>query len=197
MDAFPDLLQPIPGPNPSGQDARYSGLYDQIKEARRQDLDLPQGEWVHERKIADWGKVIQLCSGALTTTTKDLQIAAWLTEALLHRRGVSGLTEGLNLLRGLIDQFWPTVYPRSQDDELEFRAGPLEWVGSRLGEAVNSLPLPPAGVGRFEVNSCLAALGELETVCDARFGEVPPAFPCIADIAPVCQSYTQTSRSHT
>ena len=42
MSSFPDLLRPIAGPNPSGEDTRYTGIYDQISEARREDPDLPQ-----------------------------------------------------------------------------------------------------------------------------------------------------------
>jgi len=39
-----DLLTPIPGPNPSGQNLRYV-LYGPIKEARREDDEVPQGDW--------------------------------------------------------------------------------------------------------------------------------------------------------
>jgi type VI secretion system protein ImpA len=44
-----DLLNPIPGENPSGASLRYEPVYDKIKEARREDDDAPQGEWAHER----------------------------------------------------------------------------------------------------------------------------------------------------
>src|SRR5258706_423802 len=49
-----DLLNPIPGENPSGANLRYAPVYDKIKEARREDDDAPQGEWKHERKGYDW-----------------------------------------------------------------------------------------------------------------------------------------------
>ncbi len=52
-----DLLNPIAGDNPSGEDVRYDNkllLYDKIKEARRQDDNLAQGAWEHERKAADY-----------------------------------------------------------------------------------------------------------------------------------------------
>lgn len=205
MPSLSDLLRPIPGPNPSGQDTRYTGVYDQIKEARREDPDLPQGHWAHERKTADWCAVANLCTDALVNKTKDLQVASWLTEALVHQYGFPGLSDGLNLLRGLVDQFWTTVYPRSEEDELDFRAGPLEWVGSRLDVAVKNVPLTPTGLDWFgwaackpelptegvgtvgqiarhyrarvnELDSCLAALGELEAICEARFGDMAPRF---------------------
>ena len=40
-----DILNPIPGDNPSGENLRYAPVYDKIKEARRQDDDAPQGQW--------------------------------------------------------------------------------------------------------------------------------------------------------
>ena len=41
---LPDnLLNPIPGENPSGEDLRYAPIYDQIKEARRAEDEAAQG----------------------------------------------------------------------------------------------------------------------------------------------------------
>ena len=39
-----ELLAPIPGDNPSGVELRYEPLFDQIKEARRDETDLPPQE---------------------------------------------------------------------------------------------------------------------------------------------------------
>src|SRR4051794_16876218 len=58
-----DLLQPIPGENPSGVSLRGSELYAQVEEARRKDDDLPKGVWKEgrEAKRANFGKAAQLC----------------------------------------------------------------------------------------------------------------------------------------
>src|SRR3954452_6280702 len=106
-----DLLNPIPGANPSGENLKYAPVYDKIKEARRQDDDAPQGEWQRERKIADYIQVLKLAGDALATKSKDLQLAAWITEALVNREGFSGLNQGLKLTQGLIVNFWDTLYP--------------------------------------------------------------------------------------
>jgi type VI secretion system protein ImpA len=136
-----DILAPIPGDNPSGANLRYAPIYDKIKEARREEEDIVQGDWARERKVADWTLTIKLISEALATKTKDLQLAAWLTEALLRKEGIGGLQEGLALLRGMVEQFWETVYPELEDGDAEFRAAPLEWVGERLEKAVKNVPL--------------------------------------------------------
>ncbi len=67
------LLAPIPGDNPAGESVQYSGIYDEIREARRADDTLTKGDWEHEPKVAEWPKVVDLSTSALTSKTKDLQ----------------------------------------------------------------------------------------------------------------------------
>jgi type VI secretion system protein ImpA len=138
---FPeDLLNPIDGPNPSGADLRYT-LYDTIKEARREEAVPPPGMTERDRKVADNAVVIKLATEALTKQTKDLWLAAWLTEALLKQKGFAGLRNGLALCRGLVDGFWDTLYPGIEEGDLEARSGPLEFVGKALDVALRSVPI--------------------------------------------------------
>jgi type VI secretion system protein ImpA len=136
-----DILKPIAGDKPSGASLRYAPIYDKIKEARREDDELAQGAWQHERKVADWVLVAKLCQDAIATESKDLQLAVWLAEALLKRAGIGGLCEGLALCRGLVEQFWDTLYPELEDGDAEQRAAPLDWLGTRLIVSVKSVPL--------------------------------------------------------
>lgn len=119
-----DLLRPIPGTNPSGQNLRYT-LYDAIREARREDDDLLQGEWEHERKKADYAAVLRLCSDALTNKTKDLQLAVWATEAAFVKEGLQGLSDGLRVTTHLLGQYWDTIYPELDDGDPAPRSGVL------------------------------------------------------------------------
>ncbi|HTW57158.1 MAG TPA: type VI secretion system protein TssA [Terriglobales bacterium] len=148
-----DLLNPIPGDNPSGVYVRHDTkllLYDKIKEARRQDDALAQGDWQHERKLSDFPQVSKLAQEALATRTKDLQLAAWLTEALLQTEGFAGLRQGLDFCTGLLTNFWDTLYPPVEDGDLELRAGPLEFLGTQLDVALKSRPLAKAGYDWFK-----------------------------------------------
>jgi type VI secretion system protein ImpA len=140
-----DLLNPIPGANPCGENLRYAPVYDQIKEARREEADIAQGDWQTAVKKADWPLVIKLSGEVLAKKSKDLQLAAWLTEALLRREGFSGLSAGLGLMRALLDNFWEGLYPEIEDGDTEMRAMPLDWLGSRLDEAVKSVPITRSG----------------------------------------------------
>ncbi len=140
-----DLLTPIPGDNPSGESLRYAPVYDKIKEARRQDDDAPQGEWQRERKLADWPLVIKLTGEALATKSKDLQLAAWLTEAMLRREGFAAFGGSLAVIAGLIDNFWDTLYPELEDGDVELRATPVEWISTKFDDLIRQVPIVKGG----------------------------------------------------
>lgn len=130
------ILQPISEENPAGENLQYSGLYDEIREARRADENLSQGQWQIELKVADYGKVIALAVPALTTKTKDLQIAAWLSESLVKEYGFAGLRDSFKLLSGLQENFWETLFPEIDEGDMEGRANAVEWMDDKTSLAV-------------------------------------------------------------
>ena len=136
-----DILNPVPGENPAGADLRYDPVYDKIKEARREDDDLNQGAWKHERKLADWLLTAKLCEEQLATRSKDLQLAAWLAEAAIKKRGLDGMIESLSLVESLVGTFWDHLYPALEDGDAEFRATPLDWLSNQLITLVRELGL--------------------------------------------------------
>jgi type VI secretion system protein ImpA len=136
------LLAPIAGPRPTGRDVRYEGDYELIIEARREDnAALPQGVWLHDLKRADWADVQRLCTDSLSTRSKDLQIASWLTEALVHLQGFAGLAHGFALLGELCERFWPDLYPAIEEGDLSGRVAPLEWLNEKLPSLLRSQPI--------------------------------------------------------
>lgn len=135
------VLAPIAGENPAGEDIRYSQTYEDIKEARRADDLLDRGAWQTEVKTSDWEKVQKLATEALTNKTKDLQIAAWLTEALIATDGFEGLLTGLKIVTGLLTGYWDSLYPLIEEGDLDYRAAPLEFMNEKLWSAVKGIPL--------------------------------------------------------
>jgi type VI secretion system protein ImpA len=133
------ILTPIPGDSPAGADLRYDAVYEEIREARRAEDPLAEGGG--EPKQPDWDKVIDLSVGALTAKSKDLQLAAWLTEALIHAEGFEGFAVGVNVLTGLLEKYWDTVFPVLEEGDLEYRAGPLEFLNEKLWVALKSVPV--------------------------------------------------------
>jgi len=135
------LVQPVSNDLPSGEDLRYTEVYDKIKEARRADEQLEQGEWRTNVKTSDWREVVQLSCSALSERSKDLQIAVWLTEAWINLHGYAGLAAGLALVHRLFNDFWPTIHPAMEEGDLEYRIGPLAFLNEKLPATVYRVAL--------------------------------------------------------
>ncbi|SMC22825.1 type VI secretion system protein ImpA [Andreprevotia lacus DSM 23236] len=136
------LLAPISDSAPSGADIAYEPIVDEIKEARRADDDyLSQGDWKTDIKVADWPKAKKLAAEALSTRSKDLQITAWLIEAVTNLHGFAGAAEGFALLDGLLQQFWDTLHPEKDGDDVELRIGRLVWLDNNLPQTLRRIPM--------------------------------------------------------
>lgn len=136
------LLKPISDDKPSGEDFSFSDEFDVIKEARRfDDPKLSQGDWETDLKIADWPKVKKLCTEILTKQSKDIQVTAWLTESLGMLHGFQGLSEGLIATSQLLEQFWETIYPQKEGEDLEERVAKIEWMLTMLRDIVAVIPI--------------------------------------------------------
>jgi type VI secretion system protein ImpA len=57
--------------------------------------------------------------------SKDLEIAAYLIEALTRLKGFAGLRDGFRLVRELVERFWDGLYPTPDEDGLETKIAPL------------------------------------------------------------------------
>lgn len=159
-DVLAPLLAPIPGAAPAGRDLRYDPRYDAVREARREDAELPAGGLATERKVADWARVQKDTAALLSTESKDLNLAAWHAEALLRRTGLGGLAGGLDVMRGLLAEFWDGLYPELEDGDAELRLGPLEWVGSRLDLPVRQVAVAQGGLTFLQYRESLLVPSE-------------------------------------
>ena len=163
-----DLLAPIPGNSPGGISLRYDPITDKIKEARREDVDAPQGAWKTAVKIADHAQVVKLASEAIATRSKDLQLAVWLVDSHLKRDGFAILPACLRFIRDLQDQFWDTLYPEISDGDLEMRAAPLEWLGAKLEDPLRMLPITTTGLGWVKYKESRAVGYETDATSDEK-----------------------------
>jgi type VI secretion system protein ImpA len=153
---FAALLAPVPGDDPSGSPIPLE-LRQQLEDARREDdpddyePDDPMRPETFRR--ADWSGIVRLSEATLTQSSKDLLVAARLTEALVRLHGFAGLRDGLHLLRELVEQCWDRLRPPVEDGDVEVRAAPFFWLddpdkGARLPTTIRRVPL----VARQEVN---------------------------------------------
>ena len=134
------LLAPVPGDAAEGASLRDGGdnaaefmlLGDTGRQARRMQMEL--GSWVNEqrrpeiffgteRQIGEapepnWADVVRRAGDLLTNRSKNLEVAAWLLEALIETDGLAGLGQGAAVLAGLIERYGPVLYPRLDTADL-------------------------------------------------------------------------------
>jgi type VI secretion system protein ImpA len=166
-----DLLTPIAGENPSGADLYYDKVFDQIKEARREDDEsLPEGDMVlAQKKKADHRQVVKLAGDTLAARSKDLRLAGWLLESQLRMEGFKILAPGIELLLGLQQTFWPTLYPMIEEGgDLELRSLAVEAAARQIVQSVRKAPLTKSGLS-FEGYLESRAVGyEKDATSDAK-----------------------------
>ena len=138
----------IAGDRPTGEDMSFSAEFDTIKEARRAEEDLPQDEWQRDIKLAEWPSVKQMAADLLMNKTKDLQLCAWLTEALTQLHGFPGLYAGLTVTREIVATFWDHLFP-SLEDGIEVRSGKIAWINANLPSVIDTISLTEKSAGGY------------------------------------------------
>ena len=137
------LLAPIPGDLPQGIDLRedftarspYSRLRDARSGARdaEKQLEAPAPDAPPPDPAPLWRILHDLGVQMLTEKTKDLETAAWVTEALVRSDGLAGLAAGSRLIAGLADRYWNDIYPLPDDYGMETRVAPITGLNGRDG----------------------------------------------------------------
>jgi type VI secretion system protein ImpA len=147
------ILAPIPGDRPTGIDVRTdyspSSIYYRLRDARadardaERQADSPDaGARVSEEALqARWRPVASLAGAALKETAKDLEIATWLTEALVRTAGLAGLTAGATIIAGLSQRYWDELFPTPEDSDLEMRVAAVAGLSGQGADGTLMQPL--------------------------------------------------------
>lgn len=132
--------KPVAADAPGGVSARDEADFAALQGEVRK-LELP------DRPAVNWDLVVTNGSRILAGRSKDLLVAAYLTLALLERRGFPGFVDGLTILRDLVTHFWETLHPDVK--RARGRLAAFEWLSERGAAAVTRLgerPVPAAQV---------------------------------------------------
>ncbi|MDR2598507.1 MAG: type VI secretion system ImpA family N-terminal domain-containing protein [Holosporales bacterium] len=144
-----DIIAEIPGTTDGvGSDLSLTSVYDEIKHARfEEDSNLSLGVWERDLKKADWKLVENLTVDSLKNRTKDLQVLAWLIEAIVVLRGFEGILEATELLRSFLESFWASCYPKTNDHEsdIEYKYRILDWIYDTVAKRMLYIPFAKLG----------------------------------------------------
>ncbi len=110
------LTQPISADAPSGEDLEYDQDFVALEDAVRTEPEQQFGDTLIAATEPEWDSVRKRAV-TLLTRTKDLRVALYLTQALIHGSGLEGLAQGLTLIRALLENYWDTVHPQLDPDD--------------------------------------------------------------------------------
>lgn len=150
MFELEELIQPISDESPCGEDLRLDAsvesIYYKLRDCRnsarkeeRQALIDPD----NYDSIADgWVELADLAITALKEKTKDLEVSAWLIEALTRINGLEGLVKGYQLASELINRYWDDgLYPAEDEDGLTTRVSPISGLNGYDGNGSLIMPI--------------------------------------------------------
>jgi len=174
------ILQPLEGGSPAGRDLRldvtpqspYFRLRDARSEARAEERQADNEPDAGDNGSRHWNTVKELALTVLESTSKDLEIAAWLTESLVRSEGLSGIETGARILSGLVESFWNAgLFPAIDEDGMETRLASIGGLNGQGGTGTLLQPLrkivlferqdgTPVTVWQFEQSEDVAGIGD-------------------------------------
>ena len=149
------LVLPISEAAPCGGDPRSdpspTSVYQALKDARHAAADAERGlergfaeegdaKKADETSKKSWSLILAEGPPLIKSVAKDLEVAAWVTEAALRAHRLAGLRDGLRCTAELVDRYWDEVFPLPDEDGLETRLAPL--AGLSGGDAEGRLITP-------------------------------------------------------
>ncbi len=192
-----DLLEPISGENPAGEDLNGNAEWNVLQRLRR----TAYSDQGRHGKTA-WTKLRKSSAEALCSVSKDLRIGVLWAAANTHLEGFEGLAEGVRLVSGLWSRYGSRRVDDHPDDEdlLPFAVESLEvnLLQVRLAESgftfttvINSRTDPELAsqiqseVARYrnrwlplrsKLNAVDAVFQEFQKMVAQRVGTTPAAF---------------------
>ncbi|MGD9879297.1 MAG: type VI secretion system protein TssA [Reyranella sp.] len=154
-DDLEAILAALPGDQPVGTDLREdytpTSVYFRLRDARadardaERQADSPdrqgEGGGGEEALQGKWRPVAELAAGALKESTKDLEIATWLTEALVRTAGLEGLKAGASVIGGLVERYWDGLFPLPEEGDMEMRVAAVAGLSGQGADGTLMQPL--------------------------------------------------------
>jgi type VI secretion system protein ImpA len=145
---FEAILAPLAGEPPTGVDLREdyapNSIYFRLRDARAGARDAErqaETEGGDEGLPALWRPVATLAMTALKANSKDLEVATWLTEALVRIAGLRGLMAGAAVISGLVERYWDGVFPMPDEHGMETRLAAVAGLSGQGADGTLMQPL--------------------------------------------------------
>ena len=104
------LLQPVSAEQPCGPDLSNDPLFGELEAILKGKPEVEIGSEKRPAEPPDWGG-LKARSAEYFGKSKHLRVATWLCCSFLKTDGLRGFRDGLQLIRGLLERYWPSLYP--------------------------------------------------------------------------------------
>ncbi|HEY4264836.1 MAG TPA: type VI secretion system protein TssA [Micropepsaceae bacterium] len=142
------LLAPISEGAPAGANIREdvvpTSVYFRLKDARsaaRSAEKRADAEGEYLGVTPEWRTIQDLATTVLSERSKDLEVTAWLIEALVRLQGFPGLRDGCRLARGLVEQYWDTIHSLEDEQGVATKVAPLTGLNGADGTGTLLQPI--------------------------------------------------------
>jgi type VI secretion system protein ImpA len=182
------LLSPVNPESPCGVDLeggdKYDPAYLELDRITQVKPEQQIGSTIIPAEEPDW-KTVRKKATELLARSKDLRVACHLTNALLRTDGWAGFGLGVAVLRGLVERYWPGLFPAldPDDGDPQVRITSVLSIGDGGTLAmVRTMPLIASRtVGKFSIKDLEIAAGDAPPDRDAN-REVTGSVPTTASI---------------
>jgi len=153
--ALEHYLKEIAPDSPCGENLETDSGFISLEQEAKGTPERQIGDSIVPAKDPDWKKVRDLAF-SLLERSRDIQVAMYLTCALVHTDGFNGLDNALTLIQEYLQKYWDDVYPRpdSEDDYPVLRMNTLSTLNdyNRIIDPLINIPLTISTLGNFSWN---------------------------------------------
>src|SRR5712672_1732063 len=110
------LLAPVNGESPVGADLSYDPSFMEIEQIAAGKPEQQVGDTIIAAEDPDWKELKTRCTEALSRS-KDLRLVMHLLVTAVKMEGMTGLRDGLGLIRGMLEQYWDKFYPQLDPED--------------------------------------------------------------------------------
>ena len=143
---------PVDAAMPAGRDVRYEPDMEALK-GEINKLNDPAST-----TSVNWKKIDALARKILQEQSKDLMVASYLAAALIYEDGISGMREGISLIKTMSENFWDTMYPPKK--RVRGRKQAVEWWADKCSAWLKTAGIP--GQKKEDIESITSELDALD-----------------------------------
>lgn len=161
------LLEQVSDEAPTGEDLEYDPAFGEMARAAEGRPAQEMGDSVVEAEEPDWRSVGKIAT-ELLSRSKDLRVGVLLIRASLNTDGMVGISDGLEVTRRMLDQYWDNLHPQldpDDDNDPIMRINTLASLTDRdtmLAEIRKTPLVSSRALGRFSLRDVEIATGAVQ-----------------------------------